>query len=294
MNTKRESRKLSVPTHHVEATRAYKDRFIAFVDVLGFGSLIEASGLDPTRQARIIARIANAFTWAQERLDDTSGLHDLRFTHFSDSFVLSASANSRYSLTLFLLNLSDVIDCCLSSRLLVRGGITYGSLVHDDQLLFGPAMNRAYYLESKIAKFPRVILDPDLIDERRRDSLDLLLEDKDGHLYIDYLSHRSLFWGEPVRLVKLLDALKTMGKDKTISEKRMWLKERLDPVIRRFLATDFSERLEWRYSVNDDQPLARVDYTRARRCVRILQRFANHVDANPTLERECSNAQPSI
>jgi hypothetical protein len=53
--------------------------------------------------------------------------------------------------------------------LLIRGGITIGNLVHiENGPLFGPAMNRAYHLESKIAKTPRILIDSTCIDAYRK------------------------------------------------------------------------------------------------------------------------------
>lgn len=43
-----------------------------------------------------------------------------------------------------------------------RGGVTIGDLFHDGHIVFGPALNQAYDLESKKAVYPRAILDPDL------------------------------------------------------------------------------------------------------------------------------------
>jgi hypothetical protein len=52
--------------------------------------------------------------------------------------------------------------------LIIRGGITRGNLVHiENGPLFGPAMNRAYFLESKCAKHPRVIIDPECLGAYR-------------------------------------------------------------------------------------------------------------------------------
>jgi hypothetical protein len=50
------------------------------------------------------------------------------------------------------------------SGLLIRGAITIGDIVHDDSIVFGPALNRAYELESQQAIYPRIILDPDVGD----------------------------------------------------------------------------------------------------------------------------------
>lgn len=42
----------------------------------------------------------------------------------------------------------------------LRGAVTIGLLHHDEDIVFGPALNRAYELESRHAIFPRIILDP--------------------------------------------------------------------------------------------------------------------------------------
>jgi hypothetical protein len=48
----------------------------------------------------------------------------------------------------------------MDHQILIRGGIAKGKLFHvEGGPLFGPAMNRAYFLESKKAKYPRVIID---------------------------------------------------------------------------------------------------------------------------------------
>jgi hypothetical protein len=48
---------------------------------------------------------------------------------------------------------------------LLRGGVTIGDVIHDDEVVFGPGLNRAYYLESKVAKMPRFVLDNEVINE---------------------------------------------------------------------------------------------------------------------------------
>ena len=55
----------------------------------------------------------------------------------------------------------------LSHDFLCRGGITYGDAYFekDRSLFFGPAVNRAYYLESKIAKYPRIVVDNEVFEE---------------------------------------------------------------------------------------------------------------------------------
>jgi hypothetical protein len=42
---------------------------------------------------------------------------------------------------------------------LLRGGVAEGDIIHDEEGVFGPALIRAYELESRIAMFPRVVVD---------------------------------------------------------------------------------------------------------------------------------------
>lgn len=48
--------------------------------------------------------------------------------------------------------------------LLARGGITVGPAYADDSAILGAALVRAYHLESKVASYPRVVLDPECIE----------------------------------------------------------------------------------------------------------------------------------
>jgi len=53
--------------------------------------------------------------------------------------------------------------------------VTIGLLHHDTDIVFGPALNRAYVLESQQAQYPRIIIDPQAPEllECRRDFIDI-------------------------------------------------------------------------------------------------------------------------
>lgn len=85
--------------------------------------------------------------------------------------------------------------------MLCRGAISYGKLIHDNRIIFGPALNDAYETETKAAMYPRVILDKSIIEiskgksqpslfEDEIDKEDLILaylsKDTDEKYYIDY------------------------------------------------------------------------------------------------------------
>lgn len=101
-------------------------------------------------------------------------------------------------------NTEKVLYEFLKNGFIARGAITHGDLFYDNEknIWFGPAMNRAYYLESKKAKFPRVIIDPEYAEDLytfnenkyRTNSMqkmcngEILCHDTDGFIYLNYLN----------------------------------------------------------------------------------------------------------
>lgn len=101
-------------------------------------------------------------------------------------------------------NTEKVLYEFLKNGFIARGAITYGDLFYDNEknIWFGPAMNRAYYLESKQARFPRIIIDPEYAEKLfefnenkyRSDPLnkmingEILCRDTDGFIYLNYLN----------------------------------------------------------------------------------------------------------
>jgi hypothetical protein len=170
----------------------YEQRCIAFIDILGFGALVQESvgsidlqkmiyeALDslhsknineetysrvneeiiPPEELAKVREIAKLFNHALKQA------HPVLVTFFSDCLVLSADSNDVLSSQL-ILDLVAKLSLRLwqDHNLLIRGGITIGELLHKENgPLFGPAMNRAYFLESKEAINPRVLIDKIYLD----------------------------------------------------------------------------------------------------------------------------------
>lgn len=107
-------------------------------------------------------------------------------------------------MTISCYNTEKVLYEFLKNGFIVRGAITFDDLFYDNEtnIWFGPAMNRAFFLESKKAKFPRVIIDPKYGEELyafnekryRKDDLqrivngEILRRDEDGFIYLNYLN----------------------------------------------------------------------------------------------------------
>ena len=136
-------------------------RCVAFLDFLGFRKLVEQIEGDPQRASALLKDLR-----APRELYEHLSPHfcrpreePLRITAFSDSIVVSSShpylvthlANSFYGAALY-------------KRLLIRGGIAIGTLYHDDEIVLGSAMIRAYEIESTIAHSPRVVVDDQVVE----------------------------------------------------------------------------------------------------------------------------------
>lgn len=101
-------------------------------------------------------------------------------------------------------NTEKVLYEFLKNGFIARGAITYGDLFYDNEknIWFGPAMNQAYFLESKKARFPRVIIDPQYAENlylfnenkyrsssfQRMNNGEILCRDTDGFIYLNYLN----------------------------------------------------------------------------------------------------------
>ena len=81
------------------------------------------------------------------------------------------------------------------NNLLVRGAITIGSYFQDDMIAWGSGLVKAHCLESSIAIYPRIIIDPEI--EKFMEELcdffktQLLTQDFDGIYFIDPYTHRN-------------------------------------------------------------------------------------------------------
>lgn len=151
-------------------------------------------------------------------------------------------------------NTEKVLYEFLKSGFIARGAITHGDLFYDNEknIWFGPAMNRAYFLESKKARFPRVIVDPEYAEDLyafnenkyRRNSVqrmangEILCRDMDGFIYLNYLNSVKLgmnqIEGEYVieNALQLCDMERDVRREtkelqESIKEKYDWLEKYL-------------------------------------------------------------------
>ena len=95
-----------------------------------------------------------------EGLEQATGI---KVTTFSDSIIISYPANKEDGLFLLLINIIHLQLELGALGIMIRGGIAIGGVYHDGRMVFGPAMNEAYMLESRRAVYPRVVIFEDTL-----------------------------------------------------------------------------------------------------------------------------------
>ena len=137
---------------------SYERRVVIFYDVLGWRSRITEAG-NRVEELGNLRRLILRHT----RSLPLRPIHGLRFSTFSDNIVITQKA-SEETPRLFM-QMAFLQVAAAMQGFLLRGGITVGEIIHDDECVFGPGLNRAYELENKVAVYPRFVLDPNVVSE---------------------------------------------------------------------------------------------------------------------------------
>lgn len=182
----------------------YEHRIFAFVDILGFADLVEESDRDTSKIVRIYKLLERTKSMAQLPIGHKFNylqvdLAKFRSHIFSDSITMSCPYESfDYFNVIIAWVIRYQYFMWAEEGYFLRGAIVYGRIFDDESspMLFGPAMVTAYRLETKTAKWPRILVDSSVVkklpDEKRLRALkEYLRRDNAGNYYLDYL--RDLF-----------------------------------------------------------------------------------------------------
>jgi len=177
----------------------YEERYIAFIDILGFSSLVERSEADVNLLERLTSVLEDVrmYKKLEEHMDAFDSNHPLHFfqnmfkmTTFSDSILISTKINT--------IGLGEIIfiSAIICNRLLhqgvfTRGAISKGKLIHTNTIVLGPGLIRVYNLQKDAAIYPRILIDENIVHDmdalaNQGGSPDLRRQDFDGlwHLHI--------------------------------------------------------------------------------------------------------------
>jgi hypothetical protein len=137
---------------------SYERRVVVFYDMLGWRSEIADAGNDPAKIGNLRRLILS-----HTRVLSMPVKAPVNVSTFSDNIVISTPVD-RVNVPYLLRAIAIMQLMTTALHFLIRGGITVGNIYHDEEVVFGPAFNRAYELESQIAVYPRIIVEKEVLD----------------------------------------------------------------------------------------------------------------------------------
>ncbi len=237
----------------------YEDRVVAFIDILGFREHVKLTQGD-SKHAKNLHHVLEFISDLKH--DNDKGILSQKelgkeVSVFSDSIVISYPLSLASASFYLLLDIIHLQLEMMGLGILMRGGVTSGELYHNDNIVYGPAMIEAYELESRRAIYPRIVVNPKVIEEGIKNALHdpqdelehlsgLLEKDEDHQLFIDYMyqwqeidNEYHYFEALDMTRTLILDQLK-LQQDPGVLLKYNWLKRYYNNTLRK-LAPEYAE-----------------------------------------------------
>ncbi len=204
----------------------YKNRYVAFIDVLGISDQMLATD-QSENYAQAIYSLFSALVGSKKEVffslphvrtgkevqiqfDKPFGAYD-KITLLSDAITMSFPERERdneYSLNSRVVPILRCLQSVfwlqrglLSLGVRTRGGISCGRLFHKRDMVLGEALVKAYRIESRAALYPRAVIDDELIKILLSDPIPkipiliknriahMVCVDTDGLYFVDYLGY---------------------------------------------------------------------------------------------------------
>lgn len=165
---------------------SYDERIVAFVDILGFRSLVAELSGDTELRRNLHGALTAIKSVGSFAGDPGTAQKELEASVFSDSIVISGDSNQLFTVIWTCVGLQSRL---LAFGIVTRGGISRGRTHHKEDILYGEGIIKAYDLESKAAIYPRVVVDPALVADLSEVHRHMLLDlDVDGLWHTDPFS----------------------------------------------------------------------------------------------------------
>jgi hypothetical protein len=192
----------------------YENRIVAFIDILNFKNKIKATeDKDEAKAALQLNRLIYVLEYIQKEFSKAVDNNQTTFqaTMFSDSVVFSVKEHNGLDFIAIAELLKKLQVNLIKEDILLRGGIVFGKIIHDDKKIIGPALIDAYELEGKSALYPRIVIDPDILEIKAGgnefsdglfniedfDNKKILQQDFDGTYYVEYFSDADKYLDQP-------------------------------------------------------------------------------------------------
>lgn len=179
----------------VDEVHDYKERYVAFLDLLGFKVQVKVAEETPSQWLRLREILA----LVRDTLCENPAI-GMRLTWFSDCIVFSAD-RSEQGLAEMIQAIETLTCNLLQYDVLVRGGLVAGGAHHGKDFVYGTAVGRAYEMESTCAKWPITLVSLEVLDDARTYSaplMDWLIEDGADRHFVHYLSRYATYRPKPI------------------------------------------------------------------------------------------------
>jgi len=191
----------------------YSKTLLVYVDIMGFKELIEKSETHPASVDTIVETISVLKQQATSGLWLSSpwvmGAPKAQMRNFSDLIVRARPITPDDNVVMWvnteLMTLSDIqLQLYLTHGIMVRGGMCCGDLFIQDDVIFGPALVTGYRLGEDLAVYPRIVVDPAIMDLQPSEKFktfylfkDYIKRGDDGVYFVNYLHHLYQPLGNP-------------------------------------------------------------------------------------------------
>jgi len=242
----------------------YQERLLAFIDILGFSAAINNTVQSIEGKKREIKdetqKIYCFFEEAQSLLDkkypDRTKSENIRVVnHFSDSIVISYSMAEEAAIFSILTEILFLCVTALQKNFLLRGAVVCNKLYHEDNIIFGPALVKASDMEKKLAIYPRIVLNDDILDivdkhqskwpsktTQAQFKKNILTKDFDGLYYVNYVDGINFVINDKDGILVYFKSLRTsiiklerfIKEDMSIKSKYLWLKTKYNITLQKY------------------------------------------------------------
>ncbi len=210
----------------------YKEGIVTFLDILGFGNILREKSAQSIYDMLVSLheKAVEQVTTIAEKYSQKYDIHILSDCIIK-SYDLSRPQDDRYAA--ISLQHEFMTSAILQGQLIyyhdsfLRGGITYGNYFasKEKSVLFGPAVADAYKIESQSAIYPRICIDPSVLQA---------LHEKLLPQYPFGLTEDGVSAGSEEAVVKHLYSWITKGDDGVwfvdyLSSFRLWFPHDRDP-----------------------------------------------------------------
>lgn len=145
----------------IEEIPSYKNRYIAFLDILGFSNYVDDTLIDKKYFNRLVK--VTKILQRHMRLTDLANRNNVRTYMFSDSICLTYDP-TQGDLVDLIDGVSELCALLMCSGVSVRGAVVLGQVFEEENIIFGPGLIDAYKKESAAANYPRVLVSNDIYE----------------------------------------------------------------------------------------------------------------------------------